>query len=92
MPRKIKTVGIDADIGEKLAKIAYDHRTPMVSLVSDILRDAMELLDMGALPDPNNLTEEGMRTWEDLKYEATRKPGRRKRKMVEVEIVEDGDE
>ena len=78
MKRETKAITIDAEVWEALQKICYDKRTPMVSLASMLLEDATALLEMGAFPDPDNLSMEGMRGWDDLDHAKARKVGRRK--------------
>lgn len=78
MARETKAVTIDLGLWERLNEVSYTHRTPMVSLLSLLVGDSIKLLDAGALPDPDNLSMEGMRGWEDLRYEEARAVGRRK--------------
>lgn len=77
MARTTKAITIDKDVADRLAQVCYDRRTPMVSLASNLLRRACDLLDMGALCDPNNLTAEGLQSWEEFPYQAALPPGRK---------------
>lgn len=72
-----RAVTVDKKVGDTLAKVSYERRTPMGSLASMLLRDAFRLLDAGAFPDPDNLTGEGMRNWERLDYVPATAPGRK---------------
>lgn len=83
--RKTKAITIDAELGERLKQICYDRRVPMINLASTLLDGAVRLLDQGAFPDPDNLTREGMRTWDKLVVEGSAKAGRKP--LVQAPVV-----
>ena len=80
MKRETKAITIDAEVWEALQEICYEKRTPMVSLASMLLEDAATLLEMGAFPDPDNLSMEGMRGCSAVFFPRCWKVGRRKAK------------